>query len=72
MLVNFVARVARWHIFKPKIPIWVNLEGLTMVDVVYFMDIWSILRQFGIVYGHLVYFFPFWYFLPRKIWQPSL
>jgi hypothetical protein len=23
----FSARVARWYIFKPKIPIWVNLGG---------------------------------------------
>jgi hypothetical protein len=34
------------------------------------------LRPNGIFYGHLVdfvaigYFFPFWYILPRKIWQP--
>jgi hypothetical protein len=28
--------VARWHIFKPKIPIWVNLEGLAMEDVAIF------------------------------------
>jgi hypothetical protein len=25
---------------------------------------------FGIVRGILEYFFPFWYFVPRKIWQP--
>jgi hypothetical protein len=45
---------------------------------VYFMTIWSILWPFGIFYGHLVYFAviwytylsPFWYFGPRKIWQP--
>jgi hypothetical protein len=29
-----------------------------------------ILWTFGIVCGNLVYFFPFWYFVPRKIWQP--
>jgi hypothetical protein len=46
--------------------------------LVYFMDTWSILRSFGIhilwtfgiVRGNLVYFPPFWYFVPRKIWQP--
>jgi hypothetical protein len=27
-------------------------------------------RPFGIVCGDLVYFPPFWYVLPRKIWQP--
>jgi hypothetical protein len=24
---NVLARVARWYIFKPKIPIWVNFGG---------------------------------------------
>jgi hypothetical protein len=46
--------------------------------LVYFMDTWSILWSFVIFYGHLVYvvrgnleyFSPFWYFVPRKIWQP--
>jgi hypothetical protein len=45
--------------------------------LVHFVAIWSILRpfvkilwQFGIFYGHLVYFSPFWYVVPRKIWQP--
>jgi hypothetical protein len=59
-------RVARWYIFKPKIPIWINFGGP-------FMAIWSILPPLGIVCGHLVYFgifFPFWYVVPRKIWQP--
>jgi hypothetical protein len=28
-----LSRVARWHIFKPKIPIWVNLEGLAKEHV---------------------------------------
>jgi hypothetical protein len=27
---------------------------------------------FGTVRGNLVYFPPFWYFVPRKIWQPWL
>jgi hypothetical protein len=25
---------------------------------------------FGIVRGNLAYFFPFWFFVRRKIWQP--
>jgi hypothetical protein len=29
-----------------------------------------ILCTFGIVCGNLVYFFTFWHFVPRKIWQP--
>jgi hypothetical protein len=44
-------RVARWSIFKPKIPIRVNLEGshrFENVDIFsghleYFTDIWDIL-----------------------------
>jgi hypothetical protein len=43
-------RGARWHIFKPKIPIWVNFEG--SCDEMY----WYIFGHFGIFYGHLVYF----------------
>jgi hypothetical protein len=38
--------------------------------LVYFMTIWSILRPLEIFCGNLVYFSPFWYFGPRKIWQP--
>jgi hypothetical protein len=66
-------RVARWFVFKPKIP---NLDKFWRVlqwkILVYFMTIWSILRPLEIFYGHLVYFSPFWYFVPRKIWQPYL
>jgi hypothetical protein len=41
MKVNVWGRVARWYIFKPKIPIWVNfLEGLGM-------------EKFVIFFGHL-------------------
>jgi hypothetical protein len=35
-------RVARWYIFKPKITICINLEGIEMVNV-------------GIFYGRLEY-----------------
>jgi hypothetical protein len=38
--------------------------------LVYFMAIGNILWPFGIFCGHLVYFAPFWYFEPRKIWHP--
>jgi hypothetical protein len=57
--------------------------GLFYGHLVYFTVIWYISRPFGIFYGHLVYFtaiwyilssfgrlIPFWYVLPRKIWQP--
>jgi hypothetical protein len=83
---NFHTRVARWHIFKPKIPIWVNFGGsniqLKMLEYFVaiwsilwpfglFVAIWSILWPFGIFYSYLVYvFFQFWYVVPRKIWQP--
>jgi hypothetical protein len=37
--------------------------------LVHFTAIWYILWPFGIFYGYLVYFFPFWYVVSRKIWQ---
>jgi hypothetical protein len=46
-------RVARWYIFRPKIPFWVHF-GVVMEDVGIFMTIWYILRPIGKVYGHLV------------------
>jgi hypothetical protein len=59
-------RVARWHIFKPKIPIWVNFGGSYNGRC---KAIWSILLPFGILYGYFGIFFPFWNVVPRKIWQ---
>jgi hypothetical protein len=52
--------------FQTKNPNWKML--------VYFMNTWSIygLLSFGTAIGNLVYFSPFWYFVPRKIWQPWL
>jgi hypothetical protein len=38
--------------------------------LVYFTAIGNSLWRFGIFFGHLVYFSVFWYFVPRKIWQP--
>jgi hypothetical protein len=53
------------------------LEGLAMENLgifydhmVYFTAIRNILRPFGIFYDHLLYISPFWYFVPKKIWQP--
>jgi hypothetical protein len=34
------------------------------------MTIWYNIWPFGIVCGHLVYIFPFWYVWTKKIWQP--
>jgi hypothetical protein len=46
-------RVARWYIFKPKIPIWVNF------GVPWNGKGWYMLWPFGIYLGHLVYFWSF-------------
>jgi hypothetical protein len=55
------------------------LQGLAMEDVgifrghlIHFTVFCYISWPFGIVGGNLVYFFPFWYFVPRKIWQPCV
>jgi hypothetical protein len=37
---------------------------------VYFTSIWYILWPFGIFCGTFGIFFPFWYVVARKIWQP--
>jgi hypothetical protein len=42
------SRVARWFVFKPKIPIWVNFEGPLNGKC------WYILWPFVIIYGSLV------------------
>jgi hypothetical protein len=58
------ARVARWHDFKPKIPIWLNFGGSCKGKS------WHILRPLGIVCGYLVYFAAIRYilrFLVKKI-----
>jgi hypothetical protein len=47
-------RVARWFVFKPKIPIWVNYGGP------YNGKCWYILRSFEIFYCHLAYFIAIW------------
>jgi hypothetical protein len=44
--------------------------GIFYDHLVYFTAIGNILWPFGIFWGDLVYFPPFWYFGPRKIWQP--
>jgi hypothetical protein len=44
--------------------------GILYGHLNYFMAIGNILWPFVTFGGHLVYFSPFWYFEPRKIWQP--
>jgi hypothetical protein len=74
-----IIRVARWHIFKPEFPIWVNFEdvGIFCGHLVYILHIWPSGIFCGhlvyIFYAHLVYFvviwYIFWYVAPRTIWQ---
>jgi hypothetical protein len=45
---GFECRVARWFIFKPKIPIWVNFGGPWNGKC------WYILGPYGIFYSHLL------------------
>jgi hypothetical protein len=51
--------VARWYIFEPKIPIWVNFagscNGKCWYIFYYFTAIWYILLSFGIFFPILVY-----------------
>jgi hypothetical protein len=53
------------------------MEGIAMEDVgVFYGDLgsftanWYYAGPFGLNYGYLVHFPPFWYILPSKIWQP--
>jgi hypothetical protein len=44
--------------------------GIIYRHLVHFTVFCYILFTFGIVRGNLVYFFPFWYFVTIRIWQP--
>jgi hypothetical protein len=44
--------------------------GIFYRHLVHFTVFCYILWTFGTVRGNLVCFFPFGYFVPRKIWQP--
>jgi hypothetical protein len=52
-------RVARWFVFKPKLPTLVNFGGS------WNRKSWYILWPFGLFFGHLVYFVVIWYISPR-------
>jgi hypothetical protein len=60
---NISSRVARWHIFKTKILIWVNFGGscngrywyILHVAIRYILRPFGLLWPFGIFYGYLVY-----------------
>jgi hypothetical protein len=58
----FWSRVARWFVFKPNLPIWVNFRG-PYVDskmLIYFMDVCNILWTFWKFYGLLGNFMDIW------------
>jgi hypothetical protein len=60
MLVYFTAI---WYILRTF--------GIFYGHLVYFTDIWYIIWPFGIPICWLIgTFFPFWYVVPWKIWQP--
>jgi hypothetical protein len=50
-------RVARWFVFKPKIPIWVNFGGSCNGKS------WYILCPYGLFYCYWKYFMVIWYVL---------
>jgi hypothetical protein len=72
---GIVAKVARWYIFIPKIPILVYIfwKAWGWKIFVYLMAIWYFYYYFGIFmaiwyfYGHLT---KFCFFAQRNIWQP--
>jgi hypothetical protein len=45
-------------------------DGVFYGHSVHFTVFSYILWTFGIVRGNLAYFSPFWYLVPREIWQP--
>jgi hypothetical protein len=47
---RFWTRVARWFVFKPKIPLWVNVVGSC------YGKSWYILWSFDLFYSHWKYF----------------
>jgi hypothetical protein len=62
--------------FKPKSRIgyfWglgMDNFGIFYGQLEHFTTIWYTLKPFSICCGRLVYFLPFWYIVPRNIWQP--
>jgi hypothetical protein len=57
--------VARWYIFKPKNPIWVNLGRPKNEDCWNILwTFWNILQPFYILYGHLVILVANWVYFP--------
>jgi hypothetical protein len=73
------SRVARWFVFKPKIPSWVNVWEPWIGKCWYqfydhlehFTDTWDILWPFGTMFFHLVHFLHFWNHAPKKSGNPG-
>jgi hypothetical protein len=67
---NVCARVARWFVFKQKIPIWENLGEPCNGKSWYILEPLGIFYGkfgiFGILCGHLVYFPPVLVFCTKK------
>jgi hypothetical protein len=66
-------------VHKPGLPDGIFSDQKSQFGKIFdgpWMDIWNILRLFGIVFGqflccgYLVWFALFWYIASRKIWQP--
>jgi hypothetical protein len=53
-----------------RVLLWKILVYFMTIWSMYFMAIGNISWPFGIFCSSLVYFSPFWYIGPRKIWQP--
>jgi hypothetical protein len=51
-------RVARWYVFRPKIPLGVNFGGSCNLRC------WYILWTFSLFHGHSIYFMAVWYIFP--------
>jgi hypothetical protein len=62
--VTLSGRVARWFVFKPKIPILGKLWRVLQLKIL-FRTIWFILLLLEILYGHLVNFVIIWYIFPH-------
>jgi hypothetical protein len=66
------ARVARWFVFEPKIPILVKFGGPWNRKCCYILRLFGLFYGIfvylscGLVCGNLVYFFHFGMFGPRK------
>jgi hypothetical protein len=77
MLVS--TRVARWHIFKPKISIWVHFGGSCKEICCYKICTFGLFHGYLVYfivicmcYGYLVHVIPFWKVVSKKFCNPGL